>query len=162
MRTENIYRLHRLEDLQNKIIGLAAESKEFRNRINNLKVKAWKARNKTKWKKIRENNFKVEKLQKTSEISLAQAKRIHEHRIGVIRPECRLANIAYGFIRGKKYSDIETLPLDPEKQKVREAVKPINVKRLLDMIQRFSDGKNGPHADLTIDQLKEWLGLEVK
>src|SRR5690348_6675706 len=35
---------------------------------------------------------------------------LYEHRMNSVRPECRAANLAYGFLRGKSYEQIERNP----------------------------------------------------
>lgn len=37
---------------------------------------------------------------------------LYLHRISVVRPEARLSGLAYGFIRGKTYDQIETVGVD--------------------------------------------------
>lgn len=37
---------------------------------------------------------------------------LHEHRITVVRPEARVALLAYGFLRGRRYRQIEAKALE--------------------------------------------------
>lgn len=35
---------------------------------------------------------------------------LYLHRVNCVRPECRASNLAYGFLRGRSYSEIEQNP----------------------------------------------------
>lgn len=47
------------------------------------------------------------------------------HRKGVVREEARYSQLAYGFIRGRRYEQLETSP------------KGVDIRRLMDLIERF-------------------------
>lgn len=64
-----------------------------------------------------------------------------EHRINVVRPEARSSQLAYGFLRGKKYSEIEG--------SVRPDNKP-DLKAIKGMVERF--GENDKTS-----KIKDWL-----
>ena len=53
-----------------------------------------------------------------------QRRRLREHRILVVRKECRAASLAYGFLRGSNYFDIERkVHENPDKNRVKDLVK---------------------------------------
>lgn len=47
-----------------------------------------------------------------SENMLARVKGLYDHRIDVVRPEARATNIAYGFLRGRSYSEVENTVIE--------------------------------------------------
>lgn len=51
---------------------------------------------------------------------------LYRHRVDIVRVEARLTNIAYGFIRGKSYSQIET-----------NATTPIDWTRVQKMVEQY-------------------------
>lgn len=64
---------------------------------------------------------------------------LYLHRIGIVRDEARLSQLAYGFLRGKPRSIIE------------QSNKWINKAKLLDMISRFGDKK------YSLADISSWL-----
>lgn len=82
---------------------------------------------------------------------------LERHRKGVVRPEARDSLIAYGFLRGKKYHEIENNSLwfrkEAEKQVVMKALHVIrypNWKNIASMISRYSDKK------VTAEEVEAW------
>lgn len=70
--------------------------------------------------------------------------RLLDHKRRVVRPEARLANLAYAFMTGKKRSDIE-----------RKFAVEVDPNRLLNKINRFSTIHNSNPVKL--EQVFEWL-----
>lgn len=71
-------------------------------------------------------------------LSLKDQTDLHNHRVNVVRPEARLANLAVGFLKGRKRSEIE------------KSKKPLDFKRLYDKLRKFD-----PFTDR--EKLSEWL-----
>lgn len=79
--------------LSTKLSSLAAEARIIKAKEQRWLLKARNARNKQKIA--------------VSEGSLWTYHHIRRHRLSVVRPEARAANIAFGFLNGRKYAEIE-------------------------------------------------------
>ena len=53
-----------------------------------------------------------DKLLKRNENYLEKVKNMYNHRIDIVRPEARATNIAYGFLRGRKYVEVENIVIE--------------------------------------------------
>lgn len=74
-----------------RLLRLQAEfGEKYKEMISNIKDEAQK-----------------EKLLAQSEHYLLRLKSVYEHRIDVVRPEARATNIAYGYLLGHEYFEIE-------------------------------------------------------
>lgn len=105
--------IDRREMLKVKIKSLAAESKMIRR-----EEQAQKAANSQHRQHI---GVKVNSY--ASELILFE---LHEHRVTVVRPACRLAHLAYGLIRGRTLEQMEnkSQPLtDQQKKQVKEMIR---------------------------------------
>ena len=69
--------------------------------------------------------------------------RLINHKRLVVRPEARLANLAYGFMTGKKRSDIE-----------KKFFVEVDANKLLNKINRFDEYPSNP---VKLEQVLEWL-----
>jgi hypothetical protein len=75
-------------------------------------------------------------------LSLLDQCDLRSHRIHVVRPEARLANLAIGFLKGKKKTEVE------------KSEKPLDFKRLYDKLRKFD-------PRITKDQIVDWLNSAV-
>lgn len=58
---------------------------------------------------------------------------LHEHRRGVVRSEARISLIAYGFLRGRTYEQIEgNAKTEPDWRRVRDCVRAFNKREVTD------------------------------
>lgn len=74
--------------------------------------------------------------------------RLQEHRRGKLRVEARCAQLAYGYIRGRKYSQLEG---------TRRANNPPDGKRVVEIVWSFG---NPPYLVAELDgMVRAWLGL---
>lgn len=111
-------------ELKIKLTTLAAEGRIIRkNEVRILK----------RLRKARERNKTPSPVSEAERISL------YHHRINVVRPEARAAQLAYGFLRGRRYEELE--------KKCYEAP---NAKRVTDIVKRF--GKTDAWSGV-----EEWL-----
>lgn len=53
-----------------------------------------------------------QRLLERSSHYLERLKTVYDHRIDVVRPEARATNIAYGYLRGREYFEIENTVID--------------------------------------------------
>ncbi len=72
---------------------------------------------------------------------------LYLHRVKVLRPETRHTLLAYGFIRGRTYNQMETISAD--KLKAGSSQRP-NWDQVLRMVQRYFSSK------VTVDLLEKW------
>lgn len=75
---------------------------------------------------------------------------LRNHRLYEVRTECRHANIAYGWMRGRQYKQIEN-----------KCHQPPNLASVVKIIDRFSNGKYSyaPAREELLKQLRLWVGL---
>jgi len=70
---------------------------------------------------------------------------LHEHRVTVVRNESRVANIAYGFLRGREYYEIEqycyTTP---------------NWKRVEELVMKYAEHDNPKYNRPVEEIFKDW------
>lgn len=76
---------------------------------------------------------------------------LRQHRIDVVRPECRHSNIAYGYMRGRAYKQIENkCYVQPNWERVAEIVRKFSGakyiaeglrKQLFEDLKAWSEGK---------------------
>lgn len=71
-------------------------------------------------------------------LSLTDSNELYNHKVNVLKPEARLANLAVGFLKGRKRSEIE------------KTKKPLDFKRLYDKLRKFDWG-------ISKEKLEEWL-----
>jgi len=69
---------------------------------------------------------------------------LHAHRVFDVRREARVAHLAYNFLRGMKYSDIENPPHNrtinpPNWQRVRELVRKYGPSNDENLMERFEE-----------------------
>jgi hypothetical protein len=98
--------------LKIKLNHLAAEA-----RINKKEKQKWMRKasigRQKAWEKGIENPIKA-----------TMADSIHNHRMQCIRPEARDSNLAYGFLRGRSYAQIEAKRFtDPNWTNIKENIK---------------------------------------
>ncbi len=113
--------------LKIKIKSLAAEARFIR--IEELKAR----------KMARANA--AHQQPKESQVASDFRHSLHTHRTQVVRPEARSSQLAYGFLRGRKYSQLES-SVRPDN--------PPNLKAITSMVERFG-------GDAAADKVKEWL-----
>ncbi len=72
---------------------------------------------------------------------------LRQHRIDVVRPECRHSNIAYGYMRGRAYKQIEN----------KCYIQP-NWERVAEIVRKFSGGKYIAPEQRTqlLEDVKAW------
>jgi hypothetical protein len=69
---------------------------------------------------------------------------LRDHRIKVVRPEARAANLAYGFLRGRRYEQVENKAFEqPNWRRVEEIVRKFGVGDIRDIMQTFASWKDG-------------------
>ena len=98
--------------LKIKLKYLAAEARFIRT--EELKAKKWARKCSARQKPVWANEHHT----------LRQD--LYEHRIGVVRPEARASHLAYGFLRGKQYTNIESSVRpgnEPDQHQVMRIVK---------------------------------------
>jgi len=79
---------------------------------------------------------------------------LREHRINVVRRECRLSNIAYGYLRGRSYKQIENKCYEaPNWERVAEIIRKFNYKAFPNM--HTAEGRKAAY-----ETLKEWSKRE--
>lgn len=59
--------------------------------------------------------------------TLVELQSLHRHRIDVVKKEARLTSIAYGYIRGRKFDQVDS----------GRDLKPEDWKRITDMVKRY-------------------------
>ncbi len=74
---------------------------------------------------------------------------LHQHRVIDVRRECRVANLAYGFLRGRSYRALEA--------KCNEQP---NWQRVAELIRKF--GTPGLPVDAIRKALKDWIAPAAK
>lgn len=62
---------------------------------------------------------------------------LRDHRTGVLRGEARSAQLAYGYLRGKQYEQLETKP-----KKFGKRYYSPDFKRILEIVLKFADNKS--------------------
>lgn len=81
---------------------------------------------------------------------------LRDHRINVVRTECRYSHIAYGFLRGRAYKQIENKCHEaPNWERVAEIVRKFNFAAFPNM--HAPEGRKA-----ALEQLKAWGAEEVK
>lgn len=101
-------------------------------------------REEQKWKEV---PFLIDNLHVTHPLYFG----LRAHRVEVVRRECRASNIAYGYLRGRAYKQIEN--------KCHEAP---NWERVADIIRTFGKGYySSPEARKKLaEDLKAWAATE--
>jgi hypothetical protein len=74
---------------------------------------------------------------------------LHQHRIIDVRRECRIANLAYGFLRGRSYRALEA-----------KCYEQPNWQRVAELIRKY--GQPELPVDAIRKALKDWIALDVK
>lgn len=99
--------------------------------------------------------------------------KLYQHRKQVVRPEARAAQLAYAFIRGKKYEQVEnTKPLyEKESNGVFHHYIDADIKRLVLRTSKivakykywlsYNISQDDPKFKTVHDKIKEWIGYEV-
>ena len=91
---------------------------------------------------------KFERLNKdrSAQYNLDTANGLREHRLQVVQPEARWANIAYGFCLGKKYKQIENKAyIEPDWERVEK------------LVLTFAERDNPRHNQTVEYRFKEWV-----
>lgn len=92
--------------LKIKVVSLAAESKLIRDEEKKLKWKLWAARGRANFRRDQANLMSQPYVGPLPE-QLMPDEGLYLHRVKDVRRESRSANIAYGFVRGRRYDQIE-------------------------------------------------------
>lgn len=72
---------------------------------------------------------------------------LHEHRIHDVRPEARHALLAYGFLRGRSYRQLEAAAArPPDWERVGQLVEKFGGGDVRVLRQRFAEWKEAPAA----------------
>jgi hypothetical protein len=71
-----------------------------------------------------------------------QREGLHNHRVKEVRKESRVALLAYGFLRGKKFKELE-----------RDSYTSPDWTRVIDLVTKYGDEKD---RNKISDQLKNW------
>jgi len=74
---------------------------------------------------------------------------LHQHRMIDVRRECRVANLAYGFLRGRSYGALEA-----------KCYEEPNWQRVAELVRKF--GQPGLPVDDIRKALKDWIALGAK
>jgi hypothetical protein len=74
---------------------------------------------------------------------------LHRHRVIDVRRECRIANLAYGFLRGRSYRALEA-----------KCYEQPNWQRVAELIRKY--GQQGLPVDAIRKALKDWIAFDVK
>jgi hypothetical protein len=74
---------------------------------------------------------------------------LHRHRVIDVRRECRIANLAYGFLRGRSYRALEA-----------KCYEQPNWQRVAELIRKC--GQPGLPVDAIRKALKDWIAFDVK
>lgn len=135
--------------LKIKIKSLAAESKIIRREENGKPVRLFADI-------PRKSLLRVERKQLRAERQKHRHNEwygLHRHRIFDVRQESRVAFIAYGFLRGRAYKEIENNPhwlVEPH-----DRPKP-DFNRVVDLILKFGPALKMPR-DIIKNQVAEWV-----
>jgi hypothetical protein len=132
----NLWRDKMKTYLKIKISSLAAEASIIK-------------REEAKWKKAPFANSDTESNEKLHHPIFYGLKL---HRLHEVRPECRHAHIAYGYLRGRAYKQIENKCYE-EPQWARVA----------ELVRKYSGGKyiTAEHRKTLADDLKAWAAKEL-
>jgi hypothetical protein len=76
---------------------------------------------------------------------------LRNHRLMEIRPEARCAQIAYGFLRGRTYRQVEA-----------KSKRTPDWKRIAEIALKYGDYPNGTRKDAVLDGLTRWSEVESK
>jgi hypothetical protein len=83
---------------------------------------------------------------RTMQYNLETANGLREHRLQVVQPEARWANIAYGFCRGRKYRQIENIArVEPDWDRIEK------------LVLTFAERDNPRHNQTLEQRFKEWV-----
>src|SRR5262245_8468381 len=74
---------------------------------------------------------------------------LHQHRVIDVRRECRIANLAYGFLAGRSYRALEA-----------KCYEQPNWQRVAELIRKF--GQSELPVDAIRKALKDWIALDAK
>jgi hypothetical protein len=74
---------------------------------------------------------------------------LHRHRVIDVRRECRVANLAYAFLRGRSYRALEA-----------KCYEEPNWQRVAELVRKF--GQTGLPPDDIRKALKDWITLDAK
>lgn len=85
---------------------------------------------------IRHAELKLKRLQK-----LDSREKVYLHRVNIVRPEARAAQLAYGFLRGRTYEQLE-----------QNCEKPVPVHYLARLVHKFGGKK------VTVALIEAWVG----
>lgn len=115
--------------LKTKIMSLAAESRIIRNLEKSCKRNAVKARKKHKEEDI--NYFEKQRVG------------LYFHRINDVRSESRSSNVAYSFLKGKKYGQIEKFAYtSPDWKRIEQLVSKYSESDRRVSLQQFAEWKD--------------------
>jgi hypothetical protein len=93
---------HRLTYLKVKQKHIGTE----KNIIRHQELK-WKEKARAAKERAAAEEAKKEKLLTVRDHYLNRVHGLYDHRINIVRPEARATNIAYGYLRGHSYSEVE-------------------------------------------------------
>lgn len=123
--------------LKIKIMTLAAEAKAIRKNELRLQRSINKAVNKGKGQYDYVDGHRFVRAN------------LHHHRTHTVRKETRHSHIAYGFLRGRQYMEIETF-----------AREPIQWDRIEKLVTRF--GCDGNDSRVVLQRFAEWKDTTVR
>ena len=119
---------------------------------NYLKVKAMSLAAEAKIIRNQEKQ-RTKQLRHALKFNYARAAEYHDtvrtglylHRIGIVREEARATNIAYGFLRNKKYSQIESYTYNPP-----------DWARVEELVMKYAE-RNSPRYNRPVEEaFKAW------
>lgn len=70
---------------------------------------------------------------------------LYLHRIQDVRWEARSAQLAYGFLRGRPYKQLE-----------HETRKPLDLKRIAELAKKYGPGYSNEPKDSMLEQIRGW------
>ena len=91
------------------------------------------------------NKFLKLEKDRSAAYNLRVANGLRQHRIFVVQPEARMANIAAGFLRGRKYYQIE-----------KSAYTSPNWKRIETLVLTFAERDNPKYNQTVEERFKTW------
>jgi len=106
-------------------------------KIRTLTLGAESRINKVQCERLLRRARRLESKQKTSVEQRAGYAHVRHHRITVVRPAARISGLAYGFLKGRLYREIEN--------KTHQPVHPDTMKAVLKLVVRFG-GEDIPEA----------------
>jgi hypothetical protein len=129
--------MRKLEELRIKIKSLAFETAIIHKREQQLRRNALKLRDNRETLQAKYPELDVDA--KIADLTTTE-RSLYEHRtsknpeVSRLRNESRLSQIAYGYLRGRAYSDVETVG----------SYRTVDVEHLARIINRFKSSKEDP------------------